>query len=141
MQNRKLIKVPPGIIISILIGTVSVFSGLIYMSSKRAIYYRVADFGTEIKPTFIKGGEPFGSGRGGVYYKLNHSVSAVSYLVENKQNYNFKYGGPLVDFDTIPYRLQLGDLRFPYTLSKEADNDTIVVEKDGHSLKFLMVNE
>ncbi len=44
----------------------------------------------------------------------------------------------LVDFDNNPHHYTLDDLSFPYIISKQADNDTIVVIKNGIPIKFIM---
>jgi len=85
----------------------------------------------EIPPTHITS---YGTSlRGAIAYKKKHIFSSSSGLVENKRKYK-----PIIENAIIQKRPEIFDLDFPYTVSKKKNSDTLIVEKDGYILKFLI---
>ena len=74
------------------------------------------------------------SDRGGINYLEDRVVSSKSQLVEN----NDAYDGWRYRSKVNPQFHTLNDLEGPYYMYKAANNDTIVVVKDGYVLKFLL---
>lgn len=74
------------------------------------------------------------SDRGGINYLEDRVVSSKSQLVEN----NDAYDGWRYRSKVNPQFHTLNDLEGPYYMYKAANNDTIVVIKDGYVLKFLL---
>ena len=74
------------------------------------------------------------SNRGGTTYHDNKVVSSKSLLIENSGNFDdWRFRSK-----TNPSFHVLDDLDGPYYMYKAANNDTIVVIKDGYVLKFKM---
>lgn len=140
MMTRDLIKLPKSAIGIIVIAIVSLFVLIVYISNKNTAKFIEADFNTEIKPVELNGSETYGSLRGGLFYEKNKFLSTSAKLIfdDSKDKIIWKSHGPLVDFDNNPHHYTLDDLSFPYIISKQADNDTIVVIKNGIPIKFIM---
>lgn len=131
------IKLNPKIVISIIAFVVLGFLTLILISKYQVSKYFIANYETEITTVMVNG--EFGGGRGGIGYKKNHFISTSAILIENKAGYNkWENNGPIIDFNSEPHAYTLYDLALPYTISKNANSDTLIIEKEGHVLKFLM---
>lgn len=139
-MNRDIIKLPKSAIAIIVIAIVSLFVLIVCISNRSTAKYIEADFNTEIKPTELNGSETYGSLRGGLFYEKNKFLStSAKFIFNNSIDKNiWKSHGPLIDFNNNPHHYTLDDLSFPYIISKQADNDTIVVIKNGISIKFTM---
>ncbi len=109
----------------------ALFLGSLSLSRKRAMEM---DYLTYEKPQdTIKIESPV-SDRGGINYLEDRVVSSKSQLVEN----NDAYDGWRYRSKVNPQFHTLNDLEGPYYMYKAANNDTIVVIKDGYVLKFLL---
>jgi len=128
------------VIAIMIIVIVSLFGFFIYISNESAAKYLEADCKTEIKPTEFDGSVTNGSLRGGLFYEKNKFLSTSAKLIDKNpiDKKLWDSHGPLFDFDNNPHHYTLDDLSFPYILSKQSDNDTIVVIKNGITLKFIM---
>ena len=98
----------------------------------------------KVLPCFLDGKEDYGDLRDVIY--LNDSVYVSSYceLTGSNPYPSMKIWDihkPIIDLDTTRVPLQLGDLKYPYTISKKANSDTLIVEKNKYILKFLMSKE
>lgn len=140
MGGRNLIIIPKKVITIIIIVIVSFFGFFIYISNKSAGKYIKADFKTEIKPIELNGSESYGGLRGGLFYEKNKFLCTSAKLIDNNpiERSLWDSHGPLVDFDNIPHHYSLDDLSLPFILSKQSDNDTIIVIKNGITIKFIL---
>ena len=140
MGKSNLITIPKKVITIIIIVIVSLFVFFIYMSNKSAVKYIEADFKTEIKPIELNGSETYGNLRGGLFFEKNKFLSTSAKLIVNSpiDRSLWESHGPLVDFDNISHHYTLDDLSLPFFISKQSDNDTITVTKNGITLKFIM---
>lgn len=86
----------------------------------------------EISSVVVDGS--YGYGRGGIYISRDSVIGMSSMLIgddlQNNELWKIVY--------RRSHRYRLGDLSFPYELSKKANNDTIVVHKDRYEFKFLL---
>ena len=79
--------------------------------------------------------------RGGIFINDTLVIRSYSKLIKNVEGFKgWRSDGPIISFSSEPYVHTLGDLSPPYQLSKEKNNDTIIVRKDGYELKFLLDN-
>jgi len=107
---------------------------LIIIISKSQRDYAAVKYEEEIPPTYLTGDEDFASSRrGGIAYAAYRCFPISSSLVENNGNYK-----PIIENAIIQKRPAIFDLDFPYTVSKKKNSDTLIVEKDGYILKFLI---
>ena len=77
------------------------------------------------------------------YYHINDSlvIASGSRLVHAPDDFNdWSDRGILIDLNNEPHEYTLGDLEVPFTLSKEAGSDTIVINKGENTLKFLLAD-
>lgn len=96
----------------------------------------IADNSTQIC-SVVMDGEYGGNDSGGIYYTQDSLIASSSLLIgETLCDSLWKTG--LIDKPGEPRKYRLGDLVFPYVLSKKSDNDTLVVHKDGYEFKFLL---
>ena len=138
VNRNDTIKLNPKIVIIIIAFVIIGFLSMVLISKHQVSKYFIANFETEIVSTAITG--KFGGGRGGIGYKKYHFISTSAILIENKSRYNkWKSNGLIIDFNSDPHSYTLDDLALPYTISKSANSDTLLVEKDGYTLKFLMI--
>ena len=72
--------------------------------------------------------------RGGTEYIDSHFIPASSVLVDNKDGWN---GWNFYSKEDINYH-NISHVDGPYYMYKAANNDTIIVIKDGYVLKFKM---
>lgn len=135
-SHNKIIIVPKKVIVPIIAIAFLMFITLIYIDTKVARNYKKADYKMKIEKALITGKEGYGSGRGVVFYKENHFISTSSKYISSNCNFDDWKGGPLLKFNSEPYKYRLFDLRLPYSVFKKKNNDTLIVEKDSCTLKF-----
>ncbi len=72
------------------------------------------------------------------WIQLNDTLilRAEAKVVSNPDNFNNWHNGLI--YSVSPYVGIIGHMPLPYTLWKEANNDTLYVEKDNFKLKFLL---
>jgi len=109
----------------------ALFLGSLSLSRKRAMEMDYLTY-EKLQDTILVG-HPI-SNRGGVIYYDDKVADANSILVENKDGFDDWSFRSKVD----PSFHNLDDIRGPYYMYKAANNDTIVVIKDGCVLKFKM---
>ena len=140
VKSNTTIKIKPQYILLIVFFVVLGFVLMILISNHTAKKYLEASYVDQIDTTFITGHDYFGAFRAAVFFKKNTFISTDAILIENKSRYNkWKSNGPIIDFNSDPHSYTLGDLGLPYTIFKRANSDTLLVEKDGYTLKFLMI--
>ncbi len=128
---------PSKMVVLIFVIMMFLFGLLILHERNNAQKYKVADFTTYIPETFVTG--KLGGLRGGLYYNDSCAISTSAKLIENKQGFkNWKSNDPYISFPGRTSDHLLNDLSFPYTISKEANSDTLLVQKNGYVLKFLL---
>lgn len=133
-MKRELIKFPTKVIIVIVILILGLFLTLIVLSELSPRATSVTHL-TELKSVLIT----LPQNRGAIYISDSLYIPSSSILLHKPDGFNkWSSTGPIMDFDTIPNIQTLGDLAVPYYLSKEKDNDTIVANKDGDTLFFLL---
>ncbi len=132
MKKRELIKVPPKIIGLIIIFLITFFIGLIIYPYEQP---NVVGYNTKVKLVIIDAPQR----GGGIFINDSLVISSGCKLLYQPQSFaGWATHGPIIDFDTIPHQYTLGDLAVPYELSKKENCDTILVNKDGHELRFLL---
>ena len=106
---------------------------LFSFDKKRVANYVRATSETEIPFTQLTGNEKYGSQRGSIFYSKNKSISSqLKPIDHDAAKYNFWNPGLRKGEYTIY------DLKKPFSLYKEKNNDTINVIKDGVKIQFLM---
>ncbi|MBP5708760.1 MAG: hypothetical protein J6W61_03235 [Bacteroidales bacterium] len=136
MKKRELIKIPDNIVTTFFIFVFFSSAFIIKMGNKEAERYIRATTATEIPMTQITGDEGYGHLNGTIFYDINRYISSSSELIGNDPlSKDLWYNGRRKN---KPNRYILFDLKLPYSLYKEKDNDTIIVIKDGFELKFLL---
>ena len=96
----------------------------------------IADNSTQICSA-VMDGKYGGNDSGGIFYTRDSLIASSSLLIgETLCDSLWKTG--LIDKLGEPRKYRLGDLVFPYVLSKKSDNDTLVVHKSGYEFKFLL---
>ena len=136
MKKRELIKIPDNIATTMLLICTMGFGIVIKFANKETEKYVRATTATEIPMTQITGDEGYGHLNGTIFYDINRYISSSSELIGNDPlSKDLWYNGRRKN---KPNRYILFDLKLPYSLYKEKDNDTIIVIKDGFELKFLL---
>jgi hypothetical protein len=135
MKYRKeIIKIPPKIIVGIVTTIMIVFILLIVIAK---FSQRPKDVGYSTELNAVKITKP--QNRGSIYINDTLVINSASELLNKPAGFDdWMSHGPIIDFDTIPYAYTLGDLNTPYTLSKRKNNDTIVINKNGDTLLFIL---
>jgi hypothetical protein len=132
--QRTIIKMPPKIIVAIVVIMIIFFTVLIF-ATKYSLRPKMVDLATEIDSAKIT----MPLNRGFIYLSDTLTISSLSKLLNAPDRFkDWETKGPIIDFDTIPYSYTLGDLKTPYFISKKRNNDTIVVYKKGNKLLFLL---
>ncbi len=140
VKSNTTIKIKPQYILLIAFFLVLGFVLTIFISNHKANKFYEASFVDQIDTTFITGYDSYGALRGAVFFKKNKFISTSAILIENKSRYNkWKSNGPIIDFNSDLHSYTLDDLALPYTILKSANSDTLFVEKEGYTLKFLMI--
>lgn len=126
-------------VIFILLFIILFFSFIFYYGNKEASRYVEANYEMEIVNTLVTESRGYGYLRGAIFYKKDTFIDGTSKLIGSSyESKIWKTNGPIIDFDTIPYKYVLSDLLIPYSIYKLKDNDTLHVSKSGFNLKFLM---
>tara|TARA_B100000508_G_C11384956_1_gene240467 strand:+ start:86 stop:460 length:375 start_codon:yes stop_codon:yes gene_type:complete len=103
------------------------------------MHLKVVDCNSEIDYVIIR--KLYQKGVIGNAWCLNDSLlfTHVVGLINNPSNYNgWNHQKPLYDLNDLPHRYSIVDIEPPFTLSKKANTDTLLVQKDTFSLVFLM---
>lgn len=137
-MSTSLIKIPEKILVIVLISMAGLFGFAVYMSWKSAEKYVEAGFATEIKPVMVDGKKHFGSLRASIFYEENKFINSSAELVGNNpvDKELWDSHGPVVDLNNLPHQYTIGDMALPYMISKQANNDTIVVIKNNIKFRF-----
>jgi len=141
-MEREYIKVPKYYnIIGITVVVVGFIAAIIHWNYI-ARDYKAVDPEAEIQPVLIDQQGRWGSLRASVFYKKNHFIpSAILVAADCDESILEKFNikkSTLENSNHMPHEY-LSLLSLPYELSKKKYSDTIVVNKEGCVLKFLMV--
>lgn len=127
-------------------------AGVVFIIFQEIIYtrnYRSAEYQTEIKPVIIKGTEGWGYlkssrvySRSVIFYKKDGFVDdAILVSAGCAHEVLSKFGIKKQTLTSNGYepRFYLYDLKYPFQLSKKANSDTLIVNKESCLLKFLIL--
>lgn len=139
VNTQKTIRLKPLYIFLLIALLILGFISLIHLENKRVNKYIKLNYQMKIDSTLISGDENYGLLRGAVFFKRGYFIGTSARLIENNCGFNsWKSNGPIVDFNKIPHEYTLDDLGLPFVVYKDANNDTIFVDKSGCLLKFIL---
>ncbi|GEM_PF-718166 len=138
-MNFNKVKLKHFILILFLLGSVS-FVFLFYIFNEMKAY-KIVKYEDSIPPIYLKGSEGFGSLRGSVFYEPNRFVGSEILIKaicnpDILKQYNISYK----TLKTLSHNtnFRIFELDLPYTLSKNANSDIIIIKKDSCVFYFKM---
>ena len=139
-MGRDIIQIPNKVIIPVLSCVFVVFILVCYIEHLQVKKLMVVEKATELRDVLIEEGASIGPGRGGICFGENRDsvISMSSELIGDRQCEKLWHDHGTKIIGGGPYYYRLGDLYPPYVLSKKANNDTIVAQKDGYVFMFLL---
>lgn len=134
MSEREIIKVPIKFVVMIITFMTVAMSVIIFLVNKQFENFVKATSVTEI-PT-IQITSKNGPNRGMIFFSKNNYISTSAELI-NSNMLNCDFWEPRGGY-VNPHIYSLFDLKTPYYLYKEKNNDTINAIKDSIKIQFLM---
>lgn len=105
---------------------------------KTAKEFVQVNYQMKIDSTYLSENVTYGFRRGGIFFKEDRWICPSCELVENENNFSEWIDHEPIAFGKKPRVHELWDLSLPFLLYKESNSDTLVIVKDGFTLKFLL---